>query len=40
VFDGTADDFVLPSGGMRSRAGTTVVAADEVAIGTLELRNR
>lgn len=37
VFDGTADDFVLPSGGMRDRAGTTVVGPDEVAIGKLEL---
>jgi hypothetical protein len=35
VFDGAAADFVLPSGGMRSRAGETVVAADDVEIGTL-----
>ncbi len=37
VFDGTAADFVLPSGGMRDRAGTTVVDAKHVAIGKLEL---
>ena len=36
VFDGTAPDFVLASGGMRDRAGTTVVSAAEVAIGKLE----
>ncbi len=35
VFDGTAPDFVLRSGGMRDRAGTTVVSAADVAIGTL-----
>lgn len=35
VFDGTAVDFVLPSGGMRDRAGTTVVDAKDVAIGKL-----
>jgi len=37
VFDGTASDFVLPSGGMRDRLGTTVVDAKDVAIGKLEL---
>ncbi len=37
VFDGTADGFVLLSGGMRNRAGTTVVAASDVAIGKLEV---
>lgn len=37
VFDGTASGFVLPSGGMRDRAGTAVVLANEVAIGKLEL---
>ena len=36
VFDGTAHDFVLRSGGMRDRAGTTVVSASDVAIGKLE----
>lgn len=38
VFDGTADDFHLPSGGMRDRSGTTVVEPSEVAIGKLEIR--
>ncbi len=37
VFDGTAADFHLPSGGMRDRGGTTVVEASEVAIGKLEI---
>jgi hypothetical protein len=37
VFDGTAAGFVLPSGGMRDRAGNTVVAPNEVAIGKLEV---
>ena len=37
VFDGTASTFVLPSGGMRDRAGTTVVDAKDVAIGKLEV---
>jgi len=37
VFDGTASGFVLPSGGMRDRLGTTVVDAKDVAIGKLEL---
>ena len=37
VFDGTAADFHLPSGGMRDRSGTTVVEASEVAIGKLEV---
>ncbi len=37
VFDGTASDFVLPSGGMRNRAGETVVEAKDVAIGKLEI---
>ncbi len=35
VFDGTAADFVLPSGGMRDRAGNTVVDPTQVAIGKL-----
>jgi hypothetical protein len=37
IFDGTTTDFVLPSGGMRDRMGTTVVEAKDVAIGKLEL---
>ena len=37
VFDGTAAEFLLPSGGMRARSGTTIVAAPDVAIGRLEL---
>ena len=37
VFDGTAPDFVLPSGGLRDRAGATIVAAKDVAIGKLEI---
>lgn len=37
VFDGTASGFVLPSGGMRDRAGNSVVDAKDVAIGKLEL---
>ena len=37
VFDGTASEFVLPSGGLRDRAGATVVAAKDVAIGKLEI---
>lgn len=37
VFDGTDPEFHLPSGGMRDRAGTTVVEPREVAIGKLEV---
>lgn len=37
VFDGTAADFRVPSGGMRDRSGTTVVEATDVAIGKLEI---
>ena len=37
VFDGTAMGFVLPSGGMRDRAGNTIVDAKDVAIGKLEV---
>ena len=37
IFDGTAAGFALPSGGMRTRAGTTVVAPADVAIGKLEV---
>lgn len=35
VFDGTDAAFHLPSGGMRDRSGTTVVEANDVAIGKL-----
>ena len=38
VFDGTASDFVLPSGGLRDRAGNAVVAPADVAIGKLEVK--
>jgi hypothetical protein len=38
VFDGTAKGFVLPSGGLRNKAGVTVVEASQVKIGKLELR--
>jgi hypothetical protein len=38
VFDGTATNFVLPSGGLRNKAGMTVVGASQVKIGKLELR--
>jgi hypothetical protein len=38
VFDGTAQGFVLPSGGLRNKAGTTMVEASQVKIGKLELR--
>lgn len=38
VFDGTAKGFVLPSGGLRNKAGMTVVDAGQVKIGKLELR--
>lgn len=37
IFDGTSRNFVLASGGMRDRAGTTVVEAKDVAIGRLEV---
>ena len=37
IFDGTAADFVLASGGMRDRSGTTVVEAKDTAIGRLEV---
>lgn len=37
VFDGTAADFALPSGGLRDRAGNTVVDAAGVSIGKLEV---
>ncbi|HEX3477763.1 MAG TPA: hypothetical protein VHT91_22230 [Kofleriaceae bacterium] len=35
VFDGTAKNFALPSGGLRNKAGTTVVDAGQVKIGKL-----
>jgi len=38
VFDGTAKRFALPSGGLRNKAGATVVDVTGVAIGKLELR--
>jgi hypothetical protein len=37
VFDGTAAGFKLPSGGLRDRAGNTVVDPSHVAIGKLEV---
>jgi hypothetical protein len=37
VVDGSDPDFHLPSGGMRDRGGTTVVEANDVAIGKLEI---
>jgi hypothetical protein len=38
VFDGSSAGFTLPSGGLRNRAGTTVVEAGQVGIGKLEVR--
>lgn len=38
VFDGTAREFVRPSGGLRNKAGMTVVDASRVKISKLELR--
>ncbi len=38
VFDGTAEGFVLLSGGLRDKAGLTVVEAADVAIGKLEVK--
>jgi hypothetical protein len=38
VFDGTVSGFVLPSGGLRNKAGITVVEASQVKIGKLEVR--
>jgi len=37
VFDGTAPGFVLPSGGLRDRAGITVVEPQNVSIGKLQV---
>jgi hypothetical protein len=39
VFDGTAQGFALPSGGLRNRVGMTVVTPDQVAIGKLEVKH-
>jgi hypothetical protein len=36
VFDGTSADFALPSGGLRDRAGLTIVDRTSVGIGRLE----
>jgi hypothetical protein len=38
VFDGTAGGFLLPSGGLRDRLGTTIVDPSQVKIGKLEVR--
>jgi len=38
VFDGSTPGFVLTSGGLRTRAGVTVVESRDVAVGTLEVR--
>jgi hypothetical protein len=35
VFDGTAEGFVLPSGGLRNKLGITVVDKGQVAVGKL-----
>jgi hypothetical protein len=37
VFDGTADGFVVLSGGLRDKVGLTVVEPADVAIGKLEV---
>jgi len=37
VFDGGANGFVLPSGGLRDKSGTQLVNAADVAIGKLEV---
>ena len=38
VFDGTAAGFLLPSGGLRNKLGTTIVDPGQVRIGKLEVR--
>ena len=38
VFDGTASDFMLPSGGLRDRQGNSVVDPADVSIGKLVLK--
>jgi hypothetical protein len=40
VFDGTAPGFALPSGGLRDRAGLTVVEPKDVALGKLAVNAR
>ncbi len=40
VFDGTAKGFVLASGGLRNKAGATVVDASQVKIGKLEVHGQ
>ena len=40
VFDGTAEGFALPSGGLRDRAGLTVVEPSGVSIGKLEVHGK
>lgn len=40
VFDGTAADFVLPSGGLRNKLGQTIVEPGGVGIGKLEAQAR
>lgn len=37
VFDGTAASWLLPSGGLRDRSGTSVVEPFEIAVGKLEV---
>jgi hypothetical protein len=37
VFDGTARGFALPSGGLRNKAGLTIVDPSQVKIGKLEV---
>src|SRR5262245_55097795 len=39
VFDGTASGVRLPSGGLRSKAGLTIVDSPQVKIGKLEVRS-
>lgn len=39
VFDGTANGFLLPSGGLRNKAGLTIVDSQQVKIGKLEVRS-
>jgi hypothetical protein len=39
VFDGTASGFRLPSGGLRNKAGLTIIDSPQVKIGKLEVRS-
>ena len=39
VFDGTPGGFRLPSGGLRNKAGLTIVDSPQVKIGKLEVRS-